>query len=287
MTGNEVHDQHLRLRRFALALSTYALATLAVAVIGLLDLGALSPGQWLAWATLALLINLGFLVLLRSGANLRFRDPSLTIPQILAASVWGLIPLWALPAARPLVLMFFIPVFGFGMLRLNGRQYLGTGAAIMGEYGLLLGLEWLLHRPGFRPGYELFLFALFGLLVGWFALFGSLVSRLRRRLRKELVLIEEAHRALRRESEARQAAQAESERLVAELQQSLAEVRRLDGLLPICASCKKVRDDQGYWNQIEAYISSRTEAQFSHGVCPDCAKQLYPDLGDEGRRPKS
>jgi len=54
------------------------------------------------------------------------------------------------------------------------------------------------------------------------------------------------------------------------------EVEALSGLLPICGSCKKIRDDQGYWNQIEAYIQARTEAQFTHGICPDCARDFYP-----------
>jgi len=49
-------------------------------------------------------------------------------------------------------------------------------------------------------------------------------------------------------------------------------------LLPICANCKKIRDDKGYWNQIEAYIRDRSDAKFSHGICPDCAKKLYSDL---------
>jgi len=68
----------------------------------------------------------------------------------------------------------------------------------------------------------------------------------------------------------------ERERLIAELQEALAKIKVLSGLLPICASCKKVKDDQGYWNQIEAYISERSEAEFSHGLCPDCIKKLYP-----------
>lgn len=58
-----------------------------------------------------------------------------------------------------------------------------------------------------------------------------------------------------------------------------AEVKTLSGFLPICASCKKIRDDEGYWNQIEAYIHEHSEAKFSHGICPECAKKLYPDLG--------
>ena len=62
------------------------------------------------------------------------------------------------------------------------------------------------------------------------------------------------------------------------MKQALAEVRTLSGLLPICAKCKKIRDDRGYWNQIEIYIRERTDANFSHGVCPDCARELYPGL---------
>ena len=62
------------------------------------------------------------------------------------------------------------------------------------------------------------------------------------------------------------------------LLRALAQVRTLRGLLPICASCKKIRDDQGYWKQIESYIRDHSEAEFSHGICPDCAKNLYPDF---------
>jgi PAS domain S-box-containing protein len=67
----------------------------------------------------------------------------------------------------------------------------------------------------------------------------------------------------------------ERERLIIELQEALAQVKTLSGMLPICASCKKIRDDQGYWKQIEAYISEHSEAEFSHGICPDCADKIY------------
>jgi len=71
-------------------------------------------------------------------------------------------------------------------------------------------------------------------------------------------------------------AEREKEELIAKLQNALSQVKQLSGFLPICASCKKIRDDQGYWNQIESYISAHSEAEFSHGLCPDCAKKLYP-----------
>ncbi len=62
------------------------------------------------------------------------------------------------------------------------------------------------------------------------------------------------------------------------LKEAQEKIKILSGLLPICASCKKIRDDKGYWNQIEVYISDRSEAEFSHGICPECVKKLYPEL---------
>ncbi|HEY3278511.1 MAG TPA: hypothetical protein VGJ94_17980 [Syntrophorhabdaceae bacterium] len=67
---------------------------------------------------------------------------------------------------------------------------------------------------------------------------------------------------------------------VGELEKAMSEVKALGGLLPICASCKKICDDKGKWHQIEAYISERSEADFSHGICPECARKLYPDYWD-------
>lgn len=71
----------------------------------------------------------------------------------------------------------------------------------------------------------------------------------------------------------RQRVRKEREKLITELQEALANVKTLKGLLPICAWCKKVRDDQGYWQQIEAYVRDRSEADFSHGICPACARK--------------
>ncbi len=61
------------------------------------------------------------------------------------------------------------------------------------------------------------------------------------------------------------------------LKQALSEIKTLAGLLPICSSCKKIRDDRGYWNTLEKYIMMHSEAQFTHGICPDCAREHYPD----------
>jgi CheY-like chemotaxis protein len=76
-------------------------------------------------------------------------------------------------------------------------------------------------------------------------------------------------------------AEAERERLIKELQDALSQVKKLSGLLPICANCKKIRDDKNGWAGIEDYISAHSEAGFTHGVCPDCTRQLYPEYADE------
>jgi DNA-binding response OmpR family regulator len=69
---------------------------------------------------------------------------------------------------------------------------------------------------------------------------------------------------------------------VDELRLALEQVRTLRGIVPICSSCKNVRDDQGYWKQVEIYVRDHTEAEFSHGVCPNCMKALYPQFDSEG-----
>jgi PAS domain S-box-containing protein len=82
----------------------------------------------------------------------------------------------------------------------------------------------------------------------------------------------------------RKRAEEDRERLIDDLQTALGHVRTLSGLLPICASCKKIRDDQGYWTQIESYIRDHSQAQFTHGVCPECAARLYPEASTRPRK---
>jgi hypothetical protein len=68
---------------------------------------------------------------------------------------------------------------------------------------------------------------------------------------------------------------------VAVLERALREVKTLRGIVPICSFCKKIRNDKGYWDQVEVYVKEHTEADFSHGICPACMKQHYPDLVDK------
>ena len=79
----------------------------------------------------------------------------------------------------------------------------------------------------------------------------------------------------------RKLAEDAKEELIMGLQKAQEEVNILSGLIPICATCKKIRDDNGYWNRMESYISNHSNAEFSHSICPDCAQKSYPDLYKE------
>ncbi len=70
-------------------------------------------------------------------------------------------------------------------------------------------------------------------------------------------------------------------KLIVQLEEAMADVKKLSGLLPICASCKKIRDDKGSWQHLESYIADHSEADFSHGICPECFKKLYPEMAGE------
>jgi len=86
-------------------------------------------------------------------------------------------------------------------------------------------------------------------------------------------LYQQTQNSLKRLEESQEA----REKLISDLQKALAELKTLSGLLPICSHCKNIRDDQGYWEQLEGYIQKHSDAKFSHGICPECAKKYYPD----------
>ena len=92
---------------------------------------------------------------------------------------------------------------------------------------------------------------------------------------RELVL---ANEQLTQEIGRRRKAEKRQEKLIGKLRAALDEIRALRGILPICSVCKKIRDDSGYWNQLESYIQAHSQATFSHSICPACAKKMYPDL---------
>ena len=79
----------------------------------------------------------------------------------------------------------------------------------------------------------------------------------------------------------------ERKRIEGELREAIAQVKTLTGLLPMCANCKKIRDDNGYWSSVEKYISSHSEAEFTHGICPECLEKLYPSYYGPGKKKQS
>lgn len=275
--------QRLRLSRFAMAVGTYGLAAFACFLTQQLGLGSMSRLEWAVFLGIGFSWNLILLVVFLTGWNLRFKDPSLTKEQIVLSALWGLWAVYHLPDARPVLLTFYVPAFSFGILRLNRADYLKVTALVMGLYGGLLLLEHFQARPGFKPEYEIFLFSLFGILFTWLAFFGGFVSDLRRKLRLQNQEIQEANQGLRSEMEVRKKAEEEKDRLLAQLREALASNRTLKGLLPICAWCKKIRDDSGYWQQLEAYLKDHSEAELSHGICPECAQKLAASLREGSR----
>lgn len=91
----------------------------------------------------------------------------------------------------------------------------------------------------------------------------------------------------RQEITKRKKVEAEQRRLIQQLEEAAKQINQLRGLLPICSFCKKIRDDQGYWNQIEQYISEYSEATFSHGICPECLEEQYPDIANKSKKDKT
>jgi DNA-binding response OmpR family regulator len=108
------------------------------------------------------------------------------------------------------------------------------------------------------------------------------LRRLRVRLEQQADSLRQANEQLQSDITARKRTEAERDQLIQNLREALANVKSLSGLLPICASCKKIRDDKGYWNQVETYIQKNSAAKFSHGMCPDCLKKWYPELEQYG-----
>ncbi|MBU0728649.1 MAG: hypothetical protein KKE17_00500 [Proteobacteria bacterium] len=90
--------------------------------------------------------------------------------------------------------------------------------------------------------------------------------------------LEKSNKNLKLEIKSRKKAEKEREKLITELRKALAEIKTLRNIIPICSKCKKIRDDQGIWNQIEAYFNKHADARFTHGLCPDCIHKLYPEL---------
>ena len=165
----------------------------------------------------------------------------------------------------------------------------------------LLGVMWLdvlLFATGAFAGTPEYLNIMKGTLISRFAvslfalpfLYGYIYWQSKRKgveighrpvlsILRQVAEIEQELTQAQQEIERRKAAEKERDKVIEELKTSLSEIKTLRGLLPICSACNKIRDDQGYWNRLEHYIQKHSEARFTHGICPDCVKELYPELG--------
>jgi response regulator RpfG family c-di-GMP phosphodiesterase len=101
---------------------------------------------------------------------------------------------------------------------------------------------------------------------------------------KEFLARVQAGERIKRAEDALREKERQQQKLISHLEEALAEIKTLKGFIPICASCKKIRDDEGYWNQIEAYISKRTDAVFTHGLCPDCVEQYRAEIKNTSKK---
>lgn len=152
---------------------------------------------------------------------------------------------WAL--MMPLLLFFF-----FG-----AREGLVWSGLFFGASVLMVFIPELLGTHAYGP----FTATRFGLTLFFVGFIGYGLESARDASNR---LLDERNQALIREKE--------------QLSEALANIRTLKGLLPICAACKRIRDDRGYWSQLEAYLSEHSDLTFSHGICPECRKKLYPNL---------
>ncbi len=161
-------------------------------------------------------------------------------------------------------------IVAFRLITLTGNTrvwlLLSLGIATMAVRRLITLVVWLFN-PGAEGFTVMYSYELIGLLGSVVMLLGVIAIK---PVFSRIVQAEQEQRAL-------------SERL----QAALKHIKILNGLLPICANCKKIRDDRGYWQQIETYLSSHTDATFSHGICPDCMEKLYPEFCDPKKDPAS
>lgn len=145
------------------------------------------------------------------------------------------------------------------------KQLIGLSSILCLAYGGLLFLD--LNQTGSVSESHLLRIPILLIMAIFYGVFAEMVRKERRQKAGLIDYIA----ALRQAEE-------ERERLIRQLQDALANIKTLKGLLPICFSCKQIRDDKGYWNQIDTYIRAYTEAEFTHGICPACAQKLYPEL---------
>jgi len=151
------------------------------------------------------------------------------------------------------------------------KQLIGLSTVLCLAYGGILYFE--LHQAGTVDEIHLLRIPILLIMAIFYGVFAEMV----RKERKQKAGLIDYIAALKQ-------AEKERENLIRQLQEALANIKTLSGLLPICFSCKQIRDDKGYWNQIDTYIRDHTDAEFTHGICPACVTKLYPEYAPEKSR---
>lgn len=105
-------------------------------------------------------------------------------------------------------------------------------------------------------------------------------------VRDRTIEMEKSNQQLQTEILERKRLEERQAKLIEDLKEALNNVKRLQGLIPICASCKKIRDDKGYWEEVESYIHDHSDVEFTHGICPDCMQELYPEFVKKQNKPR-
>jgi diguanylate cyclase len=192
----EMRHQRLRVKRLSMAAATYAFVILVGLGVSRWSASGFPVGALAVFIGVAVVINAVWFTLFLTGANRRFRDPSLTAVQIVVSTFWGAIALHFLRNDRALVLLCYLPAFSFGMLALSFRRYVAVMVAVLIVYAGVLALQY--HELGDRMVWqqEFLTYGVFTAVLLWFASFGGYVHRIRRRLRQDNDALNLARRRL-------------------------------------------------------------------------------------------
>jgi len=153
----------------------------------------------------------------------------------------------------------------------SGVVLLGSLVVFVGGFGMF---EVHPYPGEFRTRFGI-TYVIVAIVSGWFEL---LRSEYRIGMQDRQVRLQLEKELLESEIAARENLEREKDRTLGELRAALDEVKTLSGLIPICANCKNIRDDQGYWHQVEVYVKEHSTAEFTHGICPGCMEKLYPEF---------
>ncbi len=249
--------QKIRLQRLAMAVGTYCFVILYAYLIEWAGMGAFSAAEEFTLIASAIAGNGLFLFLILSGLNRYLTDPSMTQMQIIFSAGWGMIAILALPDARPLVLLLYLPSFMFGALILKRMAYLKLALLISVMLAAIQLYEYQHLRPDMNIAYELLVWACFTVTLIWFALFGSYLAKARILVRHQNIKLQQTQKRLTK------------------LTKELSHAANTDPLTNIL-------NRRAFYTQVEALKTIQGHGQLPHSVLlidVDHFKRLNDDYG--------